>query len=327
MGKFLESEKPRQVDFKAHSKYFSLEAKEEGVYKGKPRPFCLPRSYADENLCKEIRKPISAYFAKNRIKWHDGQDGKPSNHMCDSQVCCANFLFPFYNQPEALAALLRPYYPDLKQMFPIEDGQYVAFEWIGKDNYLREISHNRVRTRGANYTSADAAVKFIREDNTLQVVLIEWKYTESYYPTSLKIAPSQRDRTEIYKHLYDEAESPINHQTLPGFDSLFYEPFYQLMRQQFLAHKMEKAHELGADTVSLLHIAPRHNQDFTRVTSPNLHTLGSSPTEVWKKLVIQPDRFQSVYTEELFGKFDVDQFSLLGGWWDYISSRYWWLLD
>ena len=26
--------------------------------------------------------------------------------MCDSQVCCVNFLYPFADKPEALAALL-----------------------------------------------------------------------------------------------------------------------------------------------------------------------------------------------------------------------------
>ena len=40
------------------------------------------------------------------------------------------------------------------------------------------------------------------------------------------------------------------------------------MRQQFLSHEMEKAHELGVDIVSLMHIAPKHNHDFTRITSP-----------------------------------------------------------
>jgi hypothetical protein len=40
-----------------------------------------------------------------------------------------------------------------------------------------------------------------------------------------------------------------------------------IMRQQLLAHEMEKAHELGADIVSLLHFSPAHNKDFMRVTS------------------------------------------------------------
>ena len=78
---------------------------------------------------------------------------------------------------------MKPVFPDLDEMLPIEDGQYVAFEWIGKQNYLGEkISRNGKRTRGANFTSADAAVMFKLNDGQKQIVLIEWKYTESYYP-------------------------------------------------------------------------------------------------------------------------------------------------
>ena len=54
MGKFLESEKLHQADFKATSPYFSDAARADGVYKGKPRPFCLPLEHAEENLFPEI---------------------------------------------------------------------------------------------------------------------------------------------------------------------------------------------------------------------------------------------------------------------------------
>jgi hypothetical protein len=99
------------------------------------------------------------------------------------------------------------------------------------------------------------------------------------------------------------------------------------MRQQFLAHEMEKAHEKEADIVSLLHIAPHHNQDFWRVTSPALQGLGSSATEVWQKLVNKSDRFKSVHTEDLFGKLDVGEFLKLKEWWEYITKRYRWVVD
>jgi len=42
MGKFLESEKPKQIRFKALSDTISENAKVDGLFKGKPRPFCLP---------------------------------------------------------------------------------------------------------------------------------------------------------------------------------------------------------------------------------------------------------------------------------------------
>lgn len=247
IGGFLESQKPVQAQFKTESHYFFDAARAEGVYKDSPRSFCIPLEYAEQNLVPEIRESARAHFAEHSIKWHDGQNGKPSNHLCDSMVCCVNFLFPFADKPEALASVLRPLFPELEKMLPIESGKYVSFEWIGEKNYLGEkITCNGQRTRGANFTSADAIVIFERNDKKRQIVLIEWKYTESYGGTFLKIAPSGTDRSEIYRHLFDSPDCPINKELLPSFTVLFYEPFYQFMRQQFLAHEMEKVHEMGA---------------------------------------------------------------------------------
>ena len=323
MGKFLEDEKRKQADFKAKSPYFSEPARMEGIYKSHLYPFCLPREYADENLYPEIRQAIMAYFARNEIKWHDGQEGKPSNHLCDSQVYCANFLFPFFDKPNALAALLRPIYSDIHEMLPIEDGQYIAFEWIGQQDYLGENKiQNGKRTRGANYTSADAAVIFKCKNGQKQIALIEWKYTESYSPTCLKCSKRGTDRMKRYERLYLADDCPLSKELLSHFDSLFYEPFYQFMRQQFLAHEMEKAHELGADIVSLLHISPVHNKDFMLVTSPDLRAVDVSAAKVWHKLVKNADRFAGEYTENIFGNFQVELFPELKEWWRYIAMRY-----
>ena len=326
MSEFLRIEKPIQAAFKSDSIYFSPEARADGIYKGHPYPFCIPKQFAEENLYPGIRQSITQYFDHNKIKWHDGYEGKPSNHMCDSQVCCANFLFPFADQPKALSELLRPIFPSLQEMLLIEDDLYVAFEWIGEKNYLREISRNGLRSRGANYTSADAAVMFQSANGSKQIVLIEWKYTESYYPTWLKNATSGRDRTTIYAHLYDADDCPLNKDLIPNFDALFYEPFYQFMRQQFLAHEMEKAHELGANRVSLLHISPANNRDFMRITSPDLRALDISATGVWGRLVRTPGSFTAVYTENLFGHFPVEKFLAMMDWWNYITTRYRWVI-
>jgi hypothetical protein len=326
MGKFLETEKPKQGHFKATAPYFSQPARGEGVYRGKPRPFCLPVECAEQNLFPAIRQSAPAFFNAHQIKWHDGQNGKPSNHLCDSQVCCVNFLFPFVHQPEALKRLLLPLYPEIESMLPVEHGRYVSFEWIGEVDYLNELrKSDRRRTRGANSTSADVIVRFERQDKHCQVVLIEWKYTESYGYTSLEKAQSGTDRTEIYRKLWDSPDCPLDRQLLPSFKALFYEPFYQLMRQQFLAHEMEKAHEMGADIVSLLHIAPGHNEDFRRVTSTALVGLGYSPTAIWKKVVKNPTRFTSVSTEQLFGGLTVEEMPEMGDWLEYIQRRYDWV--
>ncbi len=328
MGKFLESEKQKQAEFKAVAPYFSELARSDGVYKGRSRPFCLPIEHAEQNLAPEIRETALAHFEKHRIKWHDGQSHKPSNHLCDSQVCCVNFLFPFANQPAALAQVLQLLFPQLEHMIPVEDGLLVSFEWIGQRNYLGEkISKNGQRTRGANFTSADSIVMFQRKDGKRQVVLIEWKYTESYGGSFFRFSTSGTDRTGIYRHLFDRADCPIRKDVLPCFDALFYEPFYQLMRQQFLVQEMERAREMGADIVSLLHIAPAHNSDFRTVTSPCLRSLGESATEVWAKLMKPAGRFLSANTEHLFGSLSAEQLPEMRTWLAYIHARYAWVRE
>ena len=328
MGKFLEHEKQYLVGFKATSSYFTKAARTEGIYKGHPYPFCLPRIYAEENLVPEIRDTVLAYFQRYEIKWHDGQDHKPSNHLCDSQVCCVNFLFPFAHRPAQLATMLSPVYPNIKTMLKIENGQFVACEWIGEHNYLGEkLPKHGKRPRGALFTSADAAVMFERQDGRRQFVLIEWKYTEAYYPTDLAIAASGTDRREIYRRLYESSDCPLDRARLSdyaSYDALFFEPFYQLMRQQFLAHEMERAKELGADIVSVLHIAPHHNRDFRRVTSAKLKPLGDSAVDVWKALT-PPDRFASVSTEDLFGRLLHAPLPEMQAWQAYIAARYPWV--
>ena len=164
-------------------------------------------------------------------------------------------------------------------------------------------------------------------DGTRQIVLIEWKYTEFYSPDDRQIAASGTDRTAIYRHLYARDDFPLNKDLLPSFGALFYEPFYQLLRQQMLAYEMEKAHELGAERVSLLHLAPAHNKDFQTVTSPSLRDLGETVIDVWRCLVREPSRFDSVSVEQLFGRFVIEQFPELQRWWQYITARYPWVQD
>lgn len=329
MGSFLVREKLQQERFKQTSPYFSPSARADGPYKTSPGPFrfCLPLNHAEENLFPDIRQTALEYFAAHRIKWHDGRKGKPSNHLCSSQVCCVNFLFPFAQRPDALATVLRPHFPTLRAMLPVEDGQYITFEWIGHNDYLQEAPRTRKRTRGANCTSADAVALFERIDGSRQAVLMEWKYAESYPGTPLRIAKSGKDRTGIYQRQFDREDCPLHKNLVPAFEALFFEPFYQFMRQQFLAHEMERAKELGASTVSVLHIAPAHNTEFRRITSLPLAALGDTATGIWTKLVCPPDRFLSVSTEQLFGHLSVEQLPGMGAWLDYIGARYPWVRE
>ncbi|MFQ5884662.1 MAG: hypothetical protein ACE5IO_06140 [Thermoplasmata archaeon] len=328
MGKFLESEKERLTTFKQESGYFSNDSLADGFYRTKYRPYCIPRERSSENLFADIRNSAVNYFTKYEIKWHDAINKKPSNHLCDSMVSCVNFLFPLADKPMALKELFRSLFPTIEEVLPMErEGLFLALEWIGEENYLGEkVAKHGKRTRGANFTSADAAVMFQRKNKKKQIVLIEWKNTESYSPTPLKISRSGTDRTKIYEHLFLREDFPLKKELLPSFDSLFYEPFYQFMRQRLLANEMEKARELDADIVSLLHIAPAMNKEFQRVTSPPLADLGETVIQIWKDLQRVPNRFHSISTEEMFSRFPIQDFPALDPWWDYITSRYSWFV-
>jgi hypothetical protein len=327
VGKFLEAEKPKQEKFKAPSNSISADARGDGVYRGKSRPFCIPADYAEENLFPAVRQQAMDYFAAANIKWHDEMDAKPSNLLCSSQVQCVNFLFPFADKPDTLLWLLKPHFPKIESLVPMESsGGFVSFEWIGLRNYLGErVRNENTRTRGANFTSSDAAVMFVRSDGLRQIVLIEWKYTEAYSRSSFKTSKSGTSRVEIYRHLLEREDCPLDVQRLSNLEDLFYEPFYQLTRQQLLAHEMERAHELGADLVTTLHVAPAVNTDFQRVTSPNLSKFGDSVTEIWQRLLNPTDKFKSLSTEQLLGRPPGEYSNGLGDRWSYVTQRYCWL--
>jgi hypothetical protein len=277
-------------------------------------------------LYPHIRNSAIDHFTKNKIKWHDAIDKKPSNHLCDSQVFCVNFLFPFAQRPDILAKLFQPVFPEINFMVPVEDGYYVTFEWIGKKNYLKERkSKNRKRTRGALFTSADSMVMFESRENKRHIILIEWKYTESYRNKSIKYSRSKTDRSEIYKHLFLSDDCPIDKNKLPSFDALFFDPFDQLMRQQFLANEMEKSQEMDADVVSVLHISPDRNLDIRKVTSPQLIEFGNTPIKIWENLVKNKKRFNSISTEDLFKNIENVNDPEVSLWRDYIKSRYKWI--
>ncbi len=324
MGELLEAEKKRLSAWKKTTPYLSQQARAPGVYRGRARDFCLPQVCAGENLYHEIRLAALGYFAAYEIKWHQGQKCKCSNHLCDSMVGCVNFLFPFADKPQALAALLRPIFPSLKRVLPLEDsGLWLALEWIGLENYLGElIRGDRPRTRGANFTSADAAVRFEDSAGRVQIALIEWKYTESYSRSSKARGRSGQRRQSIHRSLFDSPDSPIDQSKVPDYQDLFYEPFYQMMRQQLLAWQMEEARELDAEVVTVVHISPAANRDLQRITSPGLEPLGDQATAVWRSLLRRPERFIPVHTEDLFGPFDVGAFPALAGWRDYLADRY-----
>ncbi len=253
---FLQAEKKRQTVFKLTSNYFTKAARKPGLYRSKLQPFCLPIEEAHQNLFPPIRDAAIDYFSKNQIVWHSGPlPDMPSNHLCSSQVFCVNFLFPFFDKPEALKSLLLLIFPDIHRILPIEnENQYIAFEWIGDQNYLNEKpSLNNERKRGLGTTSIDAVVLLETTSNEHQFVLIEWKYAEFYQNQYLRFSQGGTDRSLLYKPLLTSENCPIRKDLLQSFDDLLYDPFYQMLRQQLLAYKIEQIHKENVQIATVLH--------------------------------------------------------------------------
>ena len=245
---------------------------------------------------------MMAYFGPPRkITWHHCAD-----HGLSSQVCCLNFFAPLAQQPGLLSRIigdaLRIAPP---QMLPVEEGPdgedwFVGFEWTGRENYLSEWHQGASSaTRGMNATSADAVVKFEREGE-IETLLIEWKYTETY--GAALNADGNPTRRLRYSNKLFAPDGPIRADLGISLEDFFWEPFYQMLRQQILAWRMQRAREDGARHVRVLHISPRKNTMLHKVTSPSLRRLGEDAFDVFRSVLNHPNDFLFRTTDEVFGR-------------------------
>lgn len=268
--------------------------------RGRPLPFCLPDDARPFNLLPEARRVALNLFETSDIRWHGG-DGEPSNHLLSSQVQCVNALAPFVNNPAALQRLFSPVL-SIAEVLPFgsatipsaDRDDHVVFEWVGEASHLDEWT--TAPQRGAYATSADAAIRYRAPAGEVAVALIEWKYTERYPDGKLAWSPTAlATRLGRYQSLFDDSDGPIRHDVMP-IEEFFLEPVYQLLRLQLLAWRMERVHELGADVVGVVYVAPAANDALWQsLPTPTWQTLGAGAErpllDAWAKVLRRPDRF------------------------------------
>ncbi|WP_036262406.1 hypothetical protein [Mesorhizobium sp. WSM2561] len=287
---FILQERTRQ------SAFFAAYLPGEGGFEGSA--YRLAPANRLSNLNPQIRDVTARYFSDNAVAWH-----QHAAHGLSSQACCLNFLMPLAMRPEMLARLVQQAVGgDLPEMLEVEKGPdgeswFVGFEWIGRRDYLNEWPRTGSPKRGANVTSADAMLRF-RQAGRIETLLVEWKYTESYgAPPEPK---REAERLRRYQSIAFAPFGPVRSDAGLKFTDLFWEPFYQLFRQQMLASRMQAEQEDGAERVRVLHIAPAANRRLTRVTSPAMRPLGDNAFKVYRSLLVEPDDFISRSTEALF---------------------------
>jgi hypothetical protein len=252
-------------------------------------PFCLPAEYAAANLLPEVRDAMLALFDELGIPWHAGVDGGPSNHLLSSQVQCVNALGAMVHDPARIVAAFGSTV-DVAEVLEIEPGRFLTFEYIGADDLLGEGVAGR-RTRGANCTSVDAAFRYRTSCGRVELALVEWKYTESY--TRRHDPGRDAVREERYRRFYEHPGGPIR--ALPQFRFMLDEPFYQLMRQQLLAHELERTHAEGAAVVRVLHVLDPANAAYQRsIVEPAMKEFGDTVGEIWSYLLRAKSRFRHV---------------------------------
>ena len=278
-----------------------------GIFSKKERDFVLQDPTL--NLWAGIRDDVIQYFAENNIAWWMGEEkNEPTGHLLSSQVSCINHLYFARQRKDVATAILQNISGEIGEAVEFDDG-YVQFEAVGDRNYLGERSH----TRGANSTSIDAIMVGKKNDRSNILVLIEWKYTEEYSAEN-KYIPA---RYRVYNELLKENGCPID---TTDYESLYYEPFYQLMRQTLIGWKMVQAGEYECDEYIHVHVIPEDNVELRdRVTSPRLK--GDTMSEAWKSVLREPGRYKVIPPEEFIEPAFIcsDTNSIK----TYLEKRYW----
>lgn len=254
--------------------------------------FCLPEDHAEKNLLPEVRGRALALFSASGIRWHRGVGRGPSNHLLSSQVQCVNALGAMAHDEARLQGAFGRVV-DVAEVLPIEGDRLLTFEYVDETDVLGEGRGGR-RQRGAQSTSVDAAFRYRTSDDRVELALVEWKYTEEYRRGRPFDPVSDATRKQRYHHLWAAPDGPLHTDVVP-FDDLLVEPFYQLVRQQLLAHELEKRHEKDASVVRVLHVLPPANLAYQQsLTRPSHRVAGQTVDGVWLRMLKEPDRFRHV---------------------------------
>jgi hypothetical protein len=96
--------------------------------------------------------------------------------------------------------------------------------------------------------------------------------------------------------LLERPDCPI---AIDDVEGLFYEPYYQLMRQTLLAWRMVTAKELGASDWLHVHVVPTENLPLRRRGRAAPELVGDSMASVWQSVLKQPKRYRLLSPREL----------------------------
>ncbi len=281
----------------------------DGLFRNIRREFVL--SKPDLNLWTGIREDAIEYYKKFKISWWDSGD-EPTGHLLSSQIACLNHLYYLRQREDASAQALKNINNKIRKAIKMDTG-FVEFEKVGS----KKLGKEKHLTRGANCTSIDALMLGEDINGKKILFLIEWKYTETYGTESKLKGESGERRLKAYKELLQSEDCPIS---IDNHEYLYYEPFYQLMRQTLLSWEMVKRKEYNSDDWTHVHVIPDENEELkNKITSPGLQ--GDNIEEAWKRVLKEPDKYISIDPKKLIMPIQncTDTRALIA----YLEKRYW----
>jgi hypothetical protein len=289
-------------------------------------PHVLSPELAHENLQADVRKSALSYFDAHGISWwlsdQEREERKqlaikeplPTGHLNSSQIACLNHLEPARLQPEIALVIARNLEPRVAEVRQNGEGGFVEFEWIGKKSYLTEPGSH---TRGANVTSLDALMCVTLDKDTPALLVIEWKYTENYGAAPCAMSSRRTDRVGIYRDLIEADDSPF----VPGDPArLFYEPYYQLMRQTLLAARAIADPDRPEKEWIHVHVIPERNGELRRrVEKAAPLLIGTTLEEAWRSALKLPDRYRILAPSAVVSGVEDERWR---SWRDFLCERY-----
>jgi len=323
MEDFYERMKEQQIKYKESV----LGIEEMGKWRGRPYPHILPEEKWSLNLWEGVREEAQHYFEQNQIAWH-----RYRHNMLSSQAMCVNIFFPLKQHLDVFKPWLLGKFPDVEKVTSLD------FEYIGpqgKDYF------NEKGGRGQNRTSSDICITWEDEQRKKNMLLLEFKFTERDFGVcsrregqddnlcrnSEKIVASpqtqcyraQVGRTYWEYILRNDSPFKLKALTTESYCPFRYD-FYQLMRNQLLAHCIQSDREAGLHRVEFGVIHHADNEALLRMG----HAFSGErdPFKAWPTLLKNPNTFHVFTVQDFLYTVEAKLPTKLANWRTYLKQRY-----
>jgi len=327
MQNFREQMEKHQIEYK--TKVLSI--KQMGRWRGRHYPHILPEDSWSLNLWEGIAYEEIKYFVQSEIAWH-----VQKHNLLRSQSMCINIFFPLRQHLDILKVWLSRHFRDVENVVDLD------FEYIGpkNKNYFNELGG-----RGQNRTSSDLSITWQDKEEKKNMLLLEFKFTERdfgecsqegnpYPERCLSLGKDMENdiyshktkcyRTEVKRPYWDmilSGDSPFRREllTTESYCPFRYD-FYQLMRNQLLAHCIQSDSQLDFNRVEFGVIYHADNKDLMRMSRP----FGGerNPLKAWPELLNNQNTFHVFTVQEFLNTIEPNLQGELASWRSYVKQRY-----